>query len=165
MYFNTFHLRSLNSNKSNQRPVMTIIYHLLIYITITKNISRSSNSDRCVNSNLQWKRTIKQLLGSFFLFVQLSCSLVHKLLQVIGVLFHYRHHIFCNVFVSQKLYFINFIVLYNFCGFFYSCGCGCLLRKVSQFVDSNFKLLIIILNSNHNVKVFNDTSRLKTMLH
>ena len=114
MYFNTFHLRSLNSNKSNQRPVMTIIYHLLIYITITKNISRSSNSDRCVNSNLQWKRTIKQLLGSFFLFVQLSCSLVHKLLQVIGVLFHYRHHIFCNVFVSQKLYFISFIVLYNF---------------------------------------------------
>ena len=144
---------------------MTIIYHLLIYITITTNISRSSNSDRCVNSNLQWKRTIKQLLGSFFLFVQLSCSLVHKLLQMIGVLFHYRHHIFCDFFVSQKLYFITFIVLYNFCGFFYSCGCGCLLRKVSQFFDSNFKLLIIILNSNHNVDVFNDTSILKTMVH
>lgn len=52
--------------------------------------------------NLRGKQTIEQFIRSVFLFVQLRCSFIHKLLQMIGVFLHHGDHVFNDVWPPIK---------------------------------------------------------------
>lgn len=55
-----------------------------------------------VKLGLRWKQTIEQFIRSFLLFVQLCCSFVHKLLQMICVFLHHGNHVFNDVRFSAR---------------------------------------------------------------